>query len=77
MERTNEEGDSAATKTVRPLPKRGQIKAQIMTQIVSMVEESGRALCSKIKVAQLMSLDFSIIAVYYILLGTEILEESK
>lgn len=51
MERSDEESGSPATKTVvRHLPKRGQIKAKIMTQFVRMVEDSGRALCSKEKV---------------------------
>lgn len=52
MPRTTENVESPATKTVRVPPKRGQIKAKIMTEFVRMVEEAGRAMCSKEKVAE-------------------------
>ena len=50
MPKTNENVDSASTKTARPLPKRGKIKAKIMTQLVKMVEDAGKSLFSKEKV---------------------------
>lgn len=52
MPKNNESVESPATKMVRLPPKRGQIKAKIMTKFVRMVEEAGRALCSKENVAE-------------------------
>ncbi|KAK7393592.1 hypothetical protein VNO78_22150 [Psophocarpus tetragonolobus] len=51
MPKTNESFDSLAAKIVRVPPRRGQIKAKIMTNLVRMVEEVGRKMCSKEKVA--------------------------
>ncbi|KAL9318320.1 hypothetical protein ACSQ67_014837 [Phaseolus vulgaris] len=52
MPKTNEKVDSPAAKMVRVPPRRGQIKAKIMTNLVRMVEEAGRAICSKVQVAE-------------------------
>lgn len=49
MPRTKENAESS--KNVRLPPKRGQIKVKIMNEIVRVVEEAGRAMCSKEKVA--------------------------
>lgn len=47
MPKINANVDSPAAKMVRLPPRRGQIKAKIMTDLVRMVEEVGRAMCSK------------------------------
>ncbi|KAE9619485.1 hypothetical protein Lalb_Chr02g0153601 [Lupinus albus] len=52
MSKTNENMKMAAPKVARVPPKRGQIKAKIMATFVKTVEEAGRALCSKEKVAE-------------------------
>jgi len=52
MPKANENVDSAAAKMVRVPPRRGQIKAKIMTNLVRKVEEAGRAICSKVQVAE-------------------------
>lgn len=43
----NAESASPSKKVIRLPPKRGQIKAKIMTQIMRKVEEAGRALSGK------------------------------
>lgn len=52
MPKTKGNVESSTAKTVRVPPKRGQIKAKMMTKFVKMVEEAGRAMCSKEKVAE-------------------------
>lgn len=52
MPRANENVESPASQKVMFPPKRGQIKAKIMSQLVRVVEETGRAMFSKEKVAQ-------------------------
>ncbi|KAH1136792.1 hypothetical protein GYH30_026991 [Glycine max] len=52
MPKTNDNIDSPAAKMVRVPPRRGQIKAKIMINLVRMVEEVGRAMCRKEKVAE-------------------------
>ena len=52
MPKINANVDSPAAKMVRVPPRRGQIKAKIMINLVRMVEEVGRAMCRKEKVAE-------------------------
>ncbi|CAJ1968448.1 unnamed protein product [Sphenostylis stenocarpa] len=52
MPKTNENVDSPTAKMVRVPPRRGQIKAKIMTNLVRMVEDAARAVCSKVQVAE-------------------------
>ncbi|KAJ1375411.1 hypothetical protein SESBI_51035 [Sesbania bispinosa] len=52
MTKANENPEFLAAKTVRVPPKRGQIKAKMMTEFMRMVEAAGRAMCRKEKVAE-------------------------
>ncbi|KAK7345612.1 hypothetical protein VNO77_16219 [Canavalia gladiata] len=52
MPKTNENVETPAANTVRIPPRRGQIKAKIMSKLVRMVGEAGRAMCSKEKVGE-------------------------
>ncbi|QCE06238.1 hypothetical protein DEO72_LG9g1249 [Vigna unguiculata] len=41
-----------AAKMVRVGPRRGKIKAKIMSNLFRIVEEAGRGICSKVQVAE-------------------------
>lgn len=52
MTKNNENIESPSAKMVRLPPKRGQVKAKMMTQFLRTVEEVGRALGGKEKVQE-------------------------